>query len=373
MIFSGKFRLPEGSPLTEIEDLADVIMANLDLSRVMHRTLGAVGQKGLSDLQKKRASIGIELMARPRILFVHKLASGLDTTSALLIIRSLKKLADFQGITICASLDRPRRDVFELFDSLLLLGATGKLVYHGPVTKVGKYFNGLNYYLHSGESITDWLLDISSGRLSPPVKRKKSGKRKNDSPQGDDTGSRATKTTAESSETPKPRVKRVTFDLVERSPSGSDEKENLAGSNTKPFDRASEQAKATCELLFENWNVHLKELSKKKRARYDPPLPFALPRKKEMPPFLDQLGWQLQRLLIVLERTWFARFIDTTLIVVAVILITLMDGVAQPTQDISMRDLKYDVVAEPWSIEALIREFPKLFSYSIEGIRDIES
>lgn len=377
LLFSGMFQLPEGTPLVEMEDLADVIMANLDLCRVMHQKQG-----GLSALEKKRMSIGMELMKKPRIIFVERPASGLDPASALLIVRSLKKLVDAQGITVCTTLDKTRRDAFELYDSLILLGSAGKLVYHGKVSKVGKYFNSLNYYLPAGESVTDWILDISTGRRPPPVKRNRAPKKrkpqKHDSPPRSDGDSRTTGTTAESSgEFPgeKKRVKRVTFAIAERTASGSDEKEDLAGHTTKPFDSAPEQAKATCRLLNDCWIKHMKELSRKKIARYDPPEPFNLPKKKEQPPLFNQLGCQLLRLLILMERNWLSRFIDTTAICVVVILITLMNDVAQPTRDTpSATTVNYDSITEPGSEDAIILEFPMLFAYATSAIQgDIET
>jgi len=381
-IFSGMFQLPEGTPMIEIEDLADATMANLDLCRIMHNLVGEKScQRALSEVQKKRVSIGVEAMARPRILFVEGPTDKLDPASSLLIVRSLKKLVDNQGLTVVTTLNDSRRDAFELFDSLTLLGLGGKLVYHGKINKIGKYFNHLNYYLAAGDSLTDWLLDICSGRLPPPVRRGKGkGKSKKSklspplSP-GSDTDSRGTKTTAESSTGEKPRVKRVTFAIQERTPSGSDEKENLAGHKTKPFDRVTEQAKATCEVLHEHWVLHMKELPRKKRARYEAPSAYPLPRNKERPPLFHQLGCQLQRLLILMERNWFSTFLDTAILVVAVTLITFMDGAARPTMDwAEARTLNYYNIVEPDTLEAIFRELPSLFAYALDGIKgDIES
>jgi len=377
-LFSGMFQLAEGTPLVEIEDLADITMANLGLSRFMNKRHGS-----LSALERKRASIGMELMKKPRILFVDRPTRGLDANSTLWVVRSLKKLVHVQGITVCATIDQARRDTFELFDSLILLGSGGKLVYHGKTSKVGKYFNTLSYYLPSGDSVTDWMLDISMGRLQPPVKRSKTSKPKKQKQSQEflprsDADSKTTGTTADSSvEAPQvetKRVKRVTFAIAERTPSGSDENENVGCQKTKPFDTVSEQAKATGQLLNEYWLKHVKDLSTSKRARYEEPKPFLLPKMKEKPPFSNQIGCQLLRMSILLERNWLSRFIDTTVVCVGVVLITVMEGVAEPTKESDLAvDVNYDRVVET-SYEAIIPEFSKLFSYALEGINnDIES
>lgn len=167
LIFSGRFRLPRGTPDDEIEDLADETLANLGLSRVANSPVGDVRRRGVSGGEKKRVNIGLELMANPTILFLDEPTSGLDASSALLVMKSLKHLVEKEGVTIVSVIHQPRKFIFDLFDSLILLGVGGRMVYHGPVDKAAQYFNRLNYNLPEGESVADWLIDISSGRLEP--------------------------------------------------------------------------------------------------------------------------------------------------------------------------------------------------------------
>jgi ABC-type multidrug transport system ATPase subunit len=54
LIFAGKFQLPAGTSLDEIEDLADKVMASLGLSRVMNSMVGDVNRRGVSGGEKKR-------------------------------------------------------------------------------------------------------------------------------------------------------------------------------------------------------------------------------------------------------------------------------------------------------------------------------
>ena len=41
------------------------------------------------------------------------------------------------------------------------------MIYHGPTEGAEPYFGRLDYKLPKGESVADWLIDISSGRLEP--------------------------------------------------------------------------------------------------------------------------------------------------------------------------------------------------------------
>ena len=93
--------------------------------------------------------------------------SGLDSSSAMLVMKALRELVDKQGVTVCSVIHQPGKIIFDLFDSLILLGVGGKIVYHGPTNESEAYFNRLNYELPLGESVADWFINISSGRLKP--------------------------------------------------------------------------------------------------------------------------------------------------------------------------------------------------------------
>jgi energy-coupling factor transporter ATP-binding protein EcfA2 len=112
-------------------------------------------------------SFGLLLQAKPKFLALDEPTSGLDSNSALLVMSSLKNLAALNGTTICCVIHQPRKFIFELFDSLVLLGVGGHTVYHGPIAGAENYFSNLNYSLPPGESVADWLIDIASGRLEP--------------------------------------------------------------------------------------------------------------------------------------------------------------------------------------------------------------
>jgi hypothetical protein len=82
-------------------------------------------------------------------------------------MKSLKHLVEKEGVTVVSVIHQPRKFIYDLFDSLILLGVGGNMVYHGPTKEATAYFNRLHYSLPSGESVADWMVDISSGRLEP--------------------------------------------------------------------------------------------------------------------------------------------------------------------------------------------------------------
>lgn len=101
---------------------------------------------------------------------------------------SLKNLTRKEGVTVLSVIHQPRKTIFESFDSVILLGVGGNMIYHGPVMMAQKYFANIQppYFLPEGESVADWLIDVSSGRLLPDrpasIRREKK-KRPNTSPE----------------------------------------------------------------------------------------------------------------------------------------------------------------------------------------------
>ncbi|KAL2670114.1 hypothetical protein Neosp_014995 [[Neocosmospora] mangrovei] len=105
--------------LLELEDLADTL-------------IGTVGD-GLSVEQRKRVTIGVELVSKPSILlFLDEPTSGLDGQSAFNIVRFLRRLADL-GQAILVTIHQPSAQLLSQFDTLLLLARGGKMAYFGDI------------------------------------------------------------------------------------------------------------------------------------------------------------------------------------------------------------------------------------------------
>jgi len=77
--------------------------------------------KGISGGERKRTSIGYELMTDPNLLLCDEPTSGLDSSTALRIVTMLKRLAVTHGLTIVCTIHSPSAEIFNTFDRLLLL------------------------------------------------------------------------------------------------------------------------------------------------------------------------------------------------------------------------------------------------------------
>lgn len=69
--------------------------------------IGGMFYKGLSGGERKRTSIGYELITDPNLLLLDEPTSGLDSTTALKIIKTLKKEAKSRKLTILCTIHQP--------------------------------------------------------------------------------------------------------------------------------------------------------------------------------------------------------------------------------------------------------------------------
>ncbi|KAH6959784.1 ABC-2 type transporter-domain-containing protein [Ilyonectria sp. MPI-CAGE-AT-0026] len=142
--------------LLELQDLADTL-------------IGEVGA-GLSVEQRKRVTIGVELVSKPSILiFLDEPTSGLDGQSAYNTVRFLRKLADI-GQAVLVTIHQPSTQLFSQFDTLLLLAKGGKTVYFGDIGEqartVKDYFGRYGAPCPQNANPAEHMIDVVSGHLS---------------------------------------------------------------------------------------------------------------------------------------------------------------------------------------------------------------
>ena len=128
---TAKLRRQVEVPEAEKDAYVEEVIEMLEMENFADALIGVPGA-GLNLEQRKRVSIGVELAAKPEILFLDEPSSGLDGQSALTIILLLRKLAD-AGQSILCTIHQPAAELIETFDSLLLLVRGGKVAYDGPM------------------------------------------------------------------------------------------------------------------------------------------------------------------------------------------------------------------------------------------------
>ncbi|GFQ05348.1 ABC transporter g family member 9 [Phtheirospermum japonicum] len=124
LVYAALLRLPSTS-LTNDEKVqhAEAVMTQLGLSRCRDNIVGGGPfTRGVSGGERKRVSIGQEMLINPSLLFLDEPTSGLDSTNALKLVSTLQELAAADGgRTIVMTIHQPSSRLFYMFHKILLL------------------------------------------------------------------------------------------------------------------------------------------------------------------------------------------------------------------------------------------------------------
>jgi ABC-type multidrug transport system ATPase subunit/ABC-type multidrug transport system permease subunit len=145
------------------------VLTTLELNEIQHHLIGSSagaatgsggGGGGMSFEQRKRISIGLELVANPSLLFLDEPTTGLDSRGAAIIIRCLQRVAS-TGRTIIATIHQPSTSLFNSFQNLFLLRRGGETVYFGPL---GENCQSLINYFNEIPGVDPLLTGGGGGR-----------------------------------------------------------------------------------------------------------------------------------------------------------------------------------------------------------------
>jgi ABC-type multidrug transport system ATPase subunit/ABC-type multidrug transport system permease subunit len=160
LMFAAQFRMPN-SPFFVKKERVDEVIMDLGLNGCRDTIIGTHGLRGISGGERKRVSIGIELLSFPKLLILDEPTSGLDSFTAFNVLKVVKELAVKRGIAVIMTLHQPRTDILDLLDDILLLAA-GKTLYFGPTSAALNHFYDLGFKIPPSTNPSDFFLDIVS-------------------------------------------------------------------------------------------------------------------------------------------------------------------------------------------------------------------
>lgn len=114
----------------------------------------------MSGGERKRTSIGVELVTNPNLIFLDEPTTGLDSFTATNVIEVLSELA-ISGRTIISTIHQPNSEIFEMFDQLMLM-ANGKTLYMNDACQSVNYFRKLGYECPSLTNPADYFMNMMS-------------------------------------------------------------------------------------------------------------------------------------------------------------------------------------------------------------------
>ena len=130
--FSAQLRLPATFSEKDRHYRIQSVLSDLELDHRKHTLV-----KNLSGGQRKRVSIGVELLTQPSLFFLDEATSGLDPGTELQMMLLLRRLAD-GGRTILLNTHTTKNVM--LCDMVVFLARGGKVAYFGPPQDALTYF-----------------------------------------------------------------------------------------------------------------------------------------------------------------------------------------------------------------------------------------
>ena len=160
LAYAAELRLPP--PCTEVERrrVVDEVIMELGLKECANTRLGDSLHKGASGGEKRRSSIGVQLLSNPSVLFLDEPTTGLDATSAFHLVRTLKNLAA-KGRTVITTIHQPRSEIWDLFDNVAVL-SRGSPVFIGSRDRCVPWLEGMGLKMGEFVNPAEWVVDCAA-------------------------------------------------------------------------------------------------------------------------------------------------------------------------------------------------------------------
>ncbi|EAR86510.2 ABC transporter family protein (macronuclear) [Tetrahymena thermophila SB210] len=142
------------------DDVVNEVIKLLMLEKCQNTLIGGHFVKGISGGERKRTSIGYELVCDPHAIFLDEPTSGLDSFTAYIVINRLRKFAHEKNRTVVLTIHQPSSDIWQMLDRIMLM-VNGRFIYQGPGnTEISNYFNNLGFVCPNLCNPADYYMSI---------------------------------------------------------------------------------------------------------------------------------------------------------------------------------------------------------------------
>ncbi|CAI9091520.1 OLC1v1026576C1 [Oldenlandia corymbosa var. corymbosa] len=158
LMFAAEFRLPRTLSTSKKRARVQALIDQLGLRNAAKTVIGDEGHRGVSGGERRRVSIGIDIIHDPIILFLDEPTSGLDSTSAYMVVKVLQRIAQ-SGSIVIMSIHQPSYRILGILDRLIFL-SRGQPVYSGPPSNLPQFFADFGHPIPDNENRTEFALDL---------------------------------------------------------------------------------------------------------------------------------------------------------------------------------------------------------------------
>ncbi|RYR50994.1 hypothetical protein Ahy_A06g026059 isoform H [Arachis hypogaea] len=158
LMFSAEFRLPRSLSRSKKKARVHALIDQLGLRNAATTVIGDEGHRGVSGGERRRVSIGIDIIHDPIVLFLDEPTSGLDSTSAFMVVKVLQRIAQ-SGSIVIMSIHQPSYRILGLLDRLIFL-SHGQTVFSGSPASLPPFFSEFGHPIPENENRTEFALDL---------------------------------------------------------------------------------------------------------------------------------------------------------------------------------------------------------------------
>lgn len=150
-------KLPAGLTKKEFKErVITMLLKMFNIEHTRHTVVGGHFIRGVSGGERKRVSIAEMLITNACILSWDNSTRGLDASTALDFVKSLRIQTDLYRTTTFVSLYQASENIYKEFDKVMVIDG-GKQVYLGPTDKARAYFEGLGFAPRPRQTTPDYV------------------------------------------------------------------------------------------------------------------------------------------------------------------------------------------------------------------------
>eukprot|EP01028_Stygiella_incarcerata_P005932 TRINITY_DN24453_c0_g1_i1.p1 TRINITY_DN24453_c0_g1~~TRINITY_DN24453_c0_g1_i1.p1 ORF type:complete len:476 (-),score=108.25 TRINITY_DN24453_c0_g1_i1:761-2188(-) len=161
VLTAARLKLPNSIPREEKLARVEKVIEVLRLGKCMNQKIGGGKIPEISGGEKRRTTIAVELVTSPKVLFMDEATSGLDSSTAVGLIRLLRHLSRRLNMTIVMSIHQPSAIMLPLFDTVMLL-TEGERFYHGRADMVVQFLEDIRSPCPQFTNPFDHLMDLAT-------------------------------------------------------------------------------------------------------------------------------------------------------------------------------------------------------------------
>ncbi|KAL8890195.1 MAG: hypothetical protein Q9205_003289 [Flavoplaca limonia] len=157
----GKASRNEGESRTDyVREFLRVVSKLFWIEHTLGTKVGNEFVRGVSGGEKKRVSIAEAMITRASTQCWDNSTRGLDASTALEYVESLRTLTNMAHISTSVALYQAGESLYDLFDKVVLIDE-GRCLYYGPTENAAAYFEGLGFQRPARWTTADFLTSVT--------------------------------------------------------------------------------------------------------------------------------------------------------------------------------------------------------------------